>query len=109
MLSMPLIASSSGIATVSAITFGFAPGYCARTMTEGGTTSGYSAIGRLRRAMAPARKMSIDSTPAKIGRSMKNLERFMSGRHAGFRGRGRGRGNRHRLQQGAGAHALQAV
>ncbi len=74
---MPLIASSSGIATVSAITFGFAPGYCARTTTDGGTTSGYSAIGRLLSAIAPARKMRSEMTPAKMGRSMKNLERFM--------------------------------
>ncbi len=32
MFSTPLISCSSGAATVSAITFGFAPGYCARTM-----------------------------------------------------------------------------
>ena len=43
MFSTPLIASSSGVATVSAITFGLAPGYTARTCTVGGTTSGYSA------------------------------------------------------------------
>jgi hypothetical protein len=42
MFSTPLIASSSGVATVSAITLGLAPGYCARTTTDGGTTSGYS-------------------------------------------------------------------
>jgi hypothetical protein len=30
-------------------------------------------------AIRPARKMSTDSTPAKIGRSMKNRERFMAG------------------------------
>ena len=45
MFSTPLISCSSGAATVSAITFGFAPGYCARTTTVGGTTSGYSEIG----------------------------------------------------------------
>jgi hypothetical protein len=39
MSSTPLIASSSGVATVSAITLGLAPGYTARTTTEGGTTS----------------------------------------------------------------------
>src|SRR5919204_407927 len=54
MLSTPLIACSSGDATVSAITFGFAPGYVARTTTVGGTTSGYSATGSLKSAMAPA-------------------------------------------------------
>ena len=45
MPSTPLICSSIGVATVSAITFGLAPGYCARTTTDGGTTSGYSEIG----------------------------------------------------------------
>jgi hypothetical protein len=35
-------------------------------------------MGRILRAIAPARKMRSDSTPAKIGRSMKNLDRFMS-------------------------------
>src|SRR5262245_8635156 len=78
MPSTPLICSSIGAATVSAITFGLAPGYCARTATDGGTTSGYSEIGICRSARSPATKMSTDSTPAKIGRSMKNLEIFMS-------------------------------
>jgi hypothetical protein len=44
---------------------------------RGGATSGYSEIGSVRMAIRPARKMSTDSTPAKIGRSMKNRERFM--------------------------------
>ena len=43
--STPLICSSSGVATVSEITRGFAPGNCARTTTCGGATSGYSEIG----------------------------------------------------------------
>src|SRR3546814_20676952 len=67
-----------GVATVAAMTFGLAPGYWARTTTDGGTTSGYSEIGSARRASRPETQMSIDRTPAKIGRSMKNLERFMS-------------------------------
>src|ERR1043165_4865321 len=87
MPSMPLIASSSGVATVSAIPLGFAPGYCARTTIEGGTTSGYSAIGRKLIAIAPPRKIKSEITPAKIGRSMKNLEKFIPVR-AGFRRRG---------------------
>ena len=45
MFSVPLICSSSGDATVSAITLGLAPGNCAFTTTVGGTTSGYSEIG----------------------------------------------------------------
>src|SRR5205814_10047289 len=76
MFSTPLIDSSSGVATVSAMTFGFAPGYVARTTIEGGTTSGYSDTGSCVIAMAPARKTMIDSTPAKIGRSMKKREMF---------------------------------
>jgi hypothetical protein len=78
MSSTPLIASSSGVATVSAMTCGFAPGYWARTTTDGGTTSGYSATGRPRTAIRPARKISSERTPAKMGRSMKNLDRFMA-------------------------------
>src|SRR3982751_2538526 len=78
MPSTPLIDSSSGVATVSAITFGFAPGYWARTTTEGGATSGYSEIGSPRSAIRPAISISSESTPAKIGRSMKNLDRFIA-------------------------------
>src|SRR3954471_22511432 len=78
MPSTPLICSSSGVATVSAITLGLAPGYWARTTTEGGTTSGYSEIGSPRSAIRPAIRINTDSTPAKIGRSMKNFDRFIS-------------------------------
>src|SRR5712691_553009 len=78
MPSTPLIDSSIGVATVSAITFGLAPGNCARTSTDGGTTSGYSEIGITGRASNPATRISTDSTPAKIGRSMKNLDTFMA-------------------------------
>src|SRR5215469_8483901 len=78
MPSTPLIASSIGVATVSAITLGLAPGYCARTTTEGGTTSGYSEIGITGSASAPIRRITIDRTPAKIGRSIKNLDRFIA-------------------------------
>src|ERR1051325_1351412 len=76
--STPVIASSSGEATVSAITFGFAPGYVAVTCTVGGTTSGYSLIGSSGSAIAPATKMMIDSTAAKIGRATKKREKFMA-------------------------------
>ena len=43
----------------------------ARTTIDGGTTSGYSEIGKPRTAIRPPRKISSESTPAKIGRSMK--------------------------------------
>src|SRR5580658_9621279 len=47
-------------------------------MTVGGTTSGYSLIGSCGNAIRPARKISADRTPAKIGRLMKNCESFMT-------------------------------
>src|SRR5882672_12340107 len=84
MSSTPTIACSSGAATVSAITFGFAPGYAARTTTEGGTTSGYSATGNWNNAIAPAMVMKADRTAAKTGRSMKKCESF-TGSVPGFR------------------------
>src|ERR1700761_5940460 len=77
MPSVPLICSSSGVATVSAMVCGLAPGNCAVTTTEGGTTSGYSEMGSWVMAIRPARKMMTEITPAKIGRSIKNLERFI--------------------------------
>src|SRR5690349_19449658 len=120
MPSTPLIDSSSGVATVSAITLGLAPGYCARTTTEGGTTSGYSDTGSARSASRPPMSISTDSTPAKIGRSMKNLDRFMSRSRSrvGLRGLALGGGghvglgiHRHHLGRHlhARAHPLQPV
>src|SRR4051794_15558380 len=125
MPSTPLICSSIGAATVSAITFGLAPGYCARTTTDGGTTSGYSEIGICRNAKRPETKMSTDSTPARIGRSMKNLEIFMSrprrrcrfaGSACGHAAGGQrlrlittGHGYELRRKQRAWAHMLQSV
>src|ERR1700743_150016 len=78
MPSVPLICSSSGVATVSAMVCELAPGNCAVTTTEGGTTSGYSEIGNWVMAIRPARKMTTEITPAKIGRSIKNFDRFTS-------------------------------
>src|ERR1700751_2110455 len=75
MFSTPLICSSSGVATVSATVTGLAPGNCAVTCTDGGTTSGYSEMGRSGIAISPARKITVEITPAKIGRSMKNRDR----------------------------------
>src|ERR1700722_680503 len=79
MFSVPLICSSSGVATVSATVSGFAPGNNAVTTTDGGTTSGYSEIGNRVIGIRPARKMATELTPAKIGRSMKNLARDIFG------------------------------
>src|SRR6516165_1882630 len=75
MFSTPLICSSSGVATVSATVTGFAPGNWAVTCTEGGTTSGYSEIGSRGIAIRPARKITDEMTPAKIGRSIKNRDK----------------------------------
>ncbi|MNC66617.1 hypothetical protein D3C81_582880 [compost metagenome] len=77
MFSTPVIACSRGAATVSPITFGLAPGKLARTTTVGGTTSGYSLIGSWNSEMLPAIRISSDSTAAKIGRVIKNLEKFI--------------------------------
>src|ERR1700722_3950948 len=76
MFSTPLIDCSSGEATASAMTSGFAPGYVALTTTVGGTTSGYSLMGRFGSAITPAMRMIDDSTPAKMGREMKNCASF---------------------------------
>jgi hypothetical protein len=78
MFSTPLIDSSSGVATVSALTLGLAPGYTARTATVGGTTSGYSLIGSSGSEIAPATKIRIDRTAAKIGRSTNRDEKFFT-------------------------------
>src|SRR5882724_3141347 len=74
--STPLICCSSGVMTVSAIVLGEAPGYCPATTTVGGTISGYSLIGSSGIATKPATRIMIDTTDAKIGRSMKKDEIF---------------------------------
>src|SRR5258706_12658962 len=78
MFSVPLICSSSGVATVSAMVWGLAPGNCAVTTTDGGTTSGYSEIGSWVMAIRPVKKMMTEITAAKIGRSIKNFDKFTS-------------------------------
>src|SRR5690606_41690662 len=84
MLSTPVMACSSGEATVSPITLGLAPGNSARTTTVGGTTSGSSLIGSWNSEMAPPMRITSDSTAAKIGRLTKNCEKFMT--HSGGEG-----------------------
>src|ERR1043166_5841474 len=71
------MACSNGAATVSEIVFGLAPGYEACTTIVGGTTSGYSLMGRRHIAINPTIRIKADSTPAKIGRRMKKLEKFI--------------------------------
>src|SRR6516162_9750895 len=74
MPSTPLTCCSIGAATVSATTRALAPGYDADTSTVGGAISGYCATGRVTRATPPPSVMNMDSTEAKIGRSMKKRE-----------------------------------
>src|SRR6266498_208614 len=78
MSSTPLTSCSMGVATVSASTLGFAPGYTARTTTVGGAISGYCAMGNWNTAINPTSTMTIERTAAKIGRRMKKWEKFMA-------------------------------
>src|SRR6266404_2437869 len=91
-----------------------APGNWPLTTMVGGTTSGYSLIGRIGSATRPTMKMTTARTVAKIGRSMKNEEIFM-GVSSNLASRGRVTYSRRGLHRydlgrhgGAGAHALQA-
>src|SRR5882762_9575739 len=77
MFSMPLTSCSMGVATVSASTFGFAPGYTARTTTVGGAISGYCAMGNWNTLIPPTSTITMERTAAKIGRRMKKWEKFM--------------------------------
>ena len=71
MLSTPLICCSIGVTTVSATTSALAPGYWPGTVMVGGAISGYCATGRRRNATPPRITKTIDTTEAKIGRSIK--------------------------------------
>src|SRR6185369_11604149 len=120
MSSTPFTSCSIGVATVSAMTSGGAPGYEARTTIVGGTTSGYWATGSTRYARLPSRIVTIERTAAKIGRSMKKCERptvavsldVVGRRRRLFRQRRRARARRDRLLLGrhddVGAHALES-
>ena len=80
MFSTPLICSSIGATTVVATTSALAPGYCPLTLMIGGAISGYCAIGRRMNDTPPRMMKMIDSTEAKIGRSMKKREIFIARR-----------------------------
>src|SRR5260370_38401720 len=77
MSSTPVLAYARGEGTVSDMTLGLGPGNWARTITDVGMISGYSAKGSLKSEIRPASRMMTDRTPAKMGRSMKNFEIFM--------------------------------
>src|SRR3954465_3512371 len=78
MPSAPLTCSSMGVVTLCSTTWALAPGKVAVTCTVGGLICGYCEIGRPWKARAPASTITIDSTAAKIGRSMKKTENMVS-------------------------------
>src|SRR5437763_917249 len=89
MFSTPFTCCSIGAATVSATVCELAPGYDAETSTVGGVISGYCATGNVQTATPPASVMTMDSTEAKIGRSMKKRENMgIRGQGPGVTGRG---------------------
>src|ERR1700730_3425125 len=77
MFSTPLICCSIGVTTVAATTSALAPGYRPVTVMVGGAISGYCATGRRANATPPRITNTIESTEAKIGRSMKKCEMRM--------------------------------
>src|SRR5690242_4307596 len=74
MFSTPLICCSIGVTTVDATTSALAPGYWPETFMMGGAISGYCAIGSREKETPPRTRKTIDTTAAKIGRSMKKCE-----------------------------------
>src|SRR3954470_9159665 len=74
MPSTPLTCCSIGAATAEATSIALAPGKAHRTVIVGGEIIGNCVRGKLKTQIAPASVMTMDSTEAKIGRSIKNLE-----------------------------------
>src|SRR6185369_1935532 len=79
MFSTPLICCSSGATTVLATTSALAPGNWPVTLTVGGAMSGNWATGRRASDTIPRMMNMTETTPAKIGRSMKKCEMRMGG------------------------------
>src|SRR5262249_55491769 len=114
--STPLICCSIGVTTVEATTSALAPGYWPDTLMIGGAISGYCATGRRTNATVPRITNTIETTAAKIGRSMKKCEMRIRAASALFvadlRPRRLGRGRAPlllRLHLDARARAHQAV
>ena len=74
MFSTPLICCSIGVTTVEATTSALAPGYWPDTLMMGGAISGYWATGNRVNDTPPMITNTIETTAAKIGRSMKKCE-----------------------------------
>src|SRR5690242_9025693 len=96
MFSTPLICCSIGVTTVAATTSALAPGYWPLTLMIGGAISGYCATGRRKNDTPPMITNTIETTAAKIGRSMKKCEIRIDRALLGL-GRGAARGRRRRL------------
>src|SRR5215469_5375249 len=79
MFSTPLICCSIGVMTVDATTSALAPGYWPETLMIGGAISGYCATGRRENETPPRMTKTIETTAAKIGRSIKKCEMRISG------------------------------
>src|ERR1700704_1653635 len=75
MFSTPLICCSIGVTTVEATTSELAPGYWPDTLMIGGAISGYCATGRRANDTPPRITNTIETTAAKIGRSIKKCVR----------------------------------
>src|SRR3974377_1260585 len=74
MFSTPFILRSIGVTTLGATTSALAPGYWPDTVMVGGAISGYCAMGRRKNATPPRIRKMMETTDAKIGRSMKKWE-----------------------------------
>src|ERR1700688_3701848 len=112
MFSTPLICCSIGVATVAATTSALAPGYWPETLMIGGAISGYCATGSRENDTPPRITNTIETTAAKIGRSMKKCEMriFLASASLGFvRPFGRRRAFLLRRHLLAGPRAHQAV
>src|SRR3977135_3426955 len=96
MFSTPLICSSMGATTVEATTPALEPGYWPDTLMTGGAISGYWAISRRKNDTAPRITKTIETTAAKIGRSMKKCD-IRIGLSAAQLGLGLGGGPRGRV------------
>src|SRR6516225_9024795 len=72
--STPLICCSSGVTTVDATTSALAPGYWPETLMIGGAIAGYCATGSREKETPPRMTKMIETTAAKIGRSIKKCE-----------------------------------
>src|SRR5436309_15773824 len=78
MFSTPLICCSIGVTTVAATMSALAPGYWPETLMVGGAISGYCVTGKREYDTPPMIKKMIETTAAKIGRSMKKCEMRMT-------------------------------